>query len=254
MDKIFAIGDIHGNYDLLEKILSKWNEDEEQLLFLGDYIDRGPDSLKVLHKVMELAEEKNAITLSGNHEQIFLYWLKNVETSSEFYFHEKVGGIATINSLFPTTSFHEKLNTMKVTELADEVKDVFSREIKFLNELNKYYVWEPYLFVHAGIDAKVQDFKDSKDDDFYWIREEFYAVPHKAKEIVVFGHTPTINLNEDKSHRVWVSPCQKKIGIDGGVIHEGGQLHGVVFTKNTNELTVYAAKKEEEVFSYKVTV
>ncbi len=70
----------------------------------------------------------------------------------------------------------------------------------------------------------------------------------------MFGHTPTLNLNEDKGNEVWVSPCRKKIGIDGGVIYESGQLHGIVFTKDSNELTVYAAKRDEDVFSYLVTI
>ena len=76
MDKVFAIGDIHGSYDLLEKVLDHWSPEEEQLIFLGDYIDRGKDSLKVLNKVMELSKEYHVITLSGNHEQIFLNWLE----------------------------------------------------------------------------------------------------------------------------------------------------------------------------------
>lgn len=52
MEKVFVIGDIHGSFDLLEKLLTYWNPEEEQLVFLGDYIDRGPDSLKVLKKLL----------------------------------------------------------------------------------------------------------------------------------------------------------------------------------------------------------
>lgn len=71
MDKVFAIGDIHGSYQLLDKVLDYWNPNEELLIFLGDYIDRGKDSLQVLRKVIELSKEYKVITLSGNHEQIF---------------------------------------------------------------------------------------------------------------------------------------------------------------------------------------
>jgi len=254
MDKAFVIGDIHGNYELLEKILTKWNPGEEQLVFLGDYIDRGPDSLKVLRKVIDLTHNHGAIALSGNHEHIFLYWLKNTEKTSEFYFHDKVGGIATIHSFYPEMRENIILNEVNVLELASKVKKEYSSEIDFLKSLVSYYKWDGYLFVHAGIDTHVEDFKKTKDENFYWIREDFYAKPHLAKEIVVFGHTPTINLNEDKGNQVWVSPCHKKIGIDGGVIYEHGQLHGIVFTKGSNGLLVYAAKRTEDVFSYTVTI
>jgi len=100
MDKVFAIGDIHGSYQLLDKVLDYWNPNEELLIFLGDYIDRGKDSLQVLRKVIELSKEYKVITLSGNHEQIFLNWLKKPKVMSEFYFDQKVGGASTIESFF----------------------------------------------------------------------------------------------------------------------------------------------------------
>jgi len=254
MDKVFAIGDIHGNYQSLKKILTKWNPEEEQLVFLGDYIDRGPDSLKVLREVMYYTQNHGAIALSGNHEQILLYWLLNTGKSSEFYFNEKVGGIATIHSFYPEMRENIILDQVNVIELADKVKVEFSSEIDFIKNLKPYYHWDSYVFVHAGIDVHTEDFKQTKEEDFYWIREEFHKAPHLSKEKVVFGHTPTLNLNEDKGNQVWISPCRKKIGIDGGVIYERGQIHGVVFTKGSNELTVYAAKRDEDVVSYTVTI
>ncbi len=175
MDKVFAIGDIHGNYQLLEKILTKWNPEEEQLIFLGDYIDRGPDSLKVLRKVMDLTQNHGAIALSGNHEQILLFWLLNTEKSSEFYFNDKVGGIATIHSLYPEMRENIILDNVNVIELANRVKVEFSAEIDFIKRLKSYYQWDSYLFVHAGIDVHVEDFKKTKEENFYWIREDFYG-------------------------------------------------------------------------------
>ncbi|MFY3790700.1 metallophosphoesterase family protein [Ureibacillus sp. MALMAid1270] len=254
MDKVFAIGDIHGNYQLLENILEKWNPKEELLVFLGDYIDRGPDSLEVLRKVMDLTQNHGAVALSGNHEQLLLYWLMYTEKSSEFYFQEKVGGIATIHSFFPDMKENIIFSDVNVLELATKFKEQYSKEIEFIQQLKLYYQWNSYVFVHAGIDVQFEDFKQTKEETFYWIREEFHGTPHQAKETIVFGHTPTLNLNEDKGNQVWVSPCRKKVGIDGGVINENGQLHGVVFTKDSNELTVYAAQREKDVFSYKVTL
>lgn len=246
MDKVFAIGDIHGSYQLLDKVLHYWNPEEEQLVFLGDYIDRGKDSLKVLRKVMELSKEHKVITLSGNHEQIFLNWLKKPSEMSEFYFNPKVGGASTIESFYaslPDVDIPEDGNVLQIVET---MNTYFAEEIEFLKNLRLYYYWSPYVFVHAGIDAEVEDFLETRAEDYLWIREEFTKVPHKAKEIVVFGHTPSIFLNDDGSSRVWISPCRKKIGIDGGgEIYKDGQIHGVRFYKKSSDIEIYSAGKNE---------
>lgn len=247
MDRVFAIGDIHGSYHLLEKILTFWEPENEQLVFLGDYIDRGKDSLKVLRKVMELSKHYKVITLSGNHEQIFLNWLKKPDEMSEFYFHSKVGGISTVESFY-TSLTSEKITNLNVAEMVKTIKENFQDEIEFLKNLRLYYYWSPYLFVHAGIDAEVDDFLETSAEHYLWIREEFTKVPHKAKEIVVFGHTPTILLNEDGTSRVWISPCRKKIGIDGGgEIYKTGQIHGVRFCKKSPEIEIFSVGNDLDI-------
>jgi len=241
LDKVFVIGDIHGGYSLLESILTKWNPKEEQLVFLGDYIDRGPDSLKVLQKVIQLADDYDVVTLSGNHEQLFLGWLDKPEEISEFYFNPKVGGAATIQSICNDPNLNIASDNFSVKEVTTKIQKEQSKIVSFMKGLRRFYLWGPFLFVHAGISSKEENFRNTKEEDFYWIREEFYNAPHKAKEIVVFGHTPTVLLNEDKSSNVWVSPCRKKLGIDGGgAIFERGQLHGVVFTKGSKEIIVHS--------------
>ncbi|MDN4492949.1 metallophosphoesterase [Ureibacillus aquaedulcis] len=241
MDKVFVIGDIHGCYSLLEPILSKWNPVEEQLVFLGDYLDRGPDSLKVIQRIMQLAQEYDVVTLSGNHERLFLGWLDKPEELSEYYFNPKVGGAATVQSFINNPAFTIASNDFSVKELTTKIQKEQAKVIEFIKGLRRFYLWGPFLFVHAGISPQEENFRKTKEDDFYWIREEFYSTPHKAKEIVVFGHTPTVLLNEDKSSDVWLSPCQKKLGIDGGgAIFERGQLHGVVFTKDSLEITIHS--------------
>ncbi|RUL50508.1 serine/threonine protein phosphatase [Lysinibacillus antri] len=247
VEKVFAIGDIHGNYELLEQLLQFWNPDEEQLVFLGDYIDRGPDSLKVLQTIMDLSEQYEIITLAGNHEQIFLSWLDKPEEVSEFYFNPKIGGADTVKSLYDVPHFSIVVDNFSVIEIAEAIRKKQSAVIKFLKQLRTFYQWDSYLFVHAGIDATVENFKETNKEDYFWIREDFFATPHLAKEIVVFGHTPTPLLNEDRSSNVWVSPCRKKIGIDGGgAIYEAGQLHGLLFSSQSKEIKIYSVAKNTD--------
>ena len=73
--EFFVVGDVHGKIELLKDLLTKWDEENQQLLFLGDLIDRGEDSKACLELVWQLVQEKNAICLTGNHERMFLAWL-----------------------------------------------------------------------------------------------------------------------------------------------------------------------------------
>lgn len=251
MEKIFVIGDIHGSYQLLNKILKYWKPEEEILIFLGDYIDRGKESLQVLRKVIELSKEYKVIALSGNHEQLFLNWLKKPKEMSDFYFDPKVGGFNTVQSFFEALTPATSLENLSTEQMVDIILEHFGDEVEFIKNLRLYYYWRPFIFVHAGINPDVEDFLETSADDFLWIREEFSQVPHKAKEIVVFGHTPTIFLNKDGSSNVWISPCRKKIGIDGGGdIYKGGKIHGVRFRKNSFEIDVVSANDKEVAISH----
>ncbi len=98
MKKIFVIGDVHGKFELLLDILKKWNEERQQLIFLGDLIDRGENSKACLELVWSLVREKGAICLTGNHERMFLAWLRDPVDRYDHY--RRNGGDTTINSFW----------------------------------------------------------------------------------------------------------------------------------------------------------
>ncbi len=81
MTDYYVIGDVHGKAGMLEDLLKTW-DGKTQLLFLGDLIDRGEDSRRVLEMVKDLVDKQGAICLSGNHEYMFLTSLDNPERSS----------------------------------------------------------------------------------------------------------------------------------------------------------------------------
>ena len=86
MTDYYVIGDVHGKAGMLEDLLKTW-DGKTQLLFLGDLIDRGEDSRRVLEMVKDLVDNEGAICLSGNHEYMFLTWLDNPEESYDHYPH-----------------------------------------------------------------------------------------------------------------------------------------------------------------------
>ena len=83
------------------------------------------------------------------------------------------------------------------------------------------------LFVHAGVDLRLDHWLDTVPKDFYWIREPFHTGKNTTGKTIIFGHTPLKGLNEDGDYmKLWQH--DGKIGMDGGAVF-GGALHGVVW-------------------------
>ncbi len=198
--KIFAIGDIHGMRDevisLIENLPYREND---TLIFLGDYIDRGYDSKGVIDFLLDLKKNHpNTIFLKGNHEDMLFSYIEG-RFSEEVYFYN--GGEKTLKSYkIPPFQYHHSKRYLPLSH------------IEFLKELLLYYETEDYIFVHAGLRPGIPlSFQDP--EDLLWIRYEFiYSEEHFGK-LVIFGHT------------VFEEPLimQNKVGIDTGIVF-GGKL------------------------------
>lgn len=201
MGKIFAIGDIHGTLSMLEKMMKNLSIDRKNdtLVFVGDYIDRGPDSMGVVDYVLDIRKEfPNVIYLMGNHEQMFLnYYLEKKD--EDLYLHN--GGMTTLISY----GFMQKgRNELNMPE----------SHMEFFTTLRPYYETEDYIFVHAGMRPGIPLNQQSL-HDLLWIRYEFISSPEKFGKLVVFGHTPFSSGVPFIDHN--------KIGIDTGAVF-GGRL------------------------------
>ena len=223
MDKIFAVGDIHGELNKLNTLLTKWNPDNQQLVLLGDLIDRGADSYGVVHLARHLTDTYGAKVVMGNHEELFLSWLDAPDCEKDLYYPQ--GGRETIHSFFDQRITFTHLPST----VANMLKSQFADDLAFIRNLPYYYDWKDHVFVHAGVNFVHDDWRDTRNSDFCWIRRDFHYKPNHTDKIFVFGHTPTPILNPDKSNDIWFSPCKTKIGIDGGAVF-GGDLHGLLVT------------------------
>ncbi|MFS9028847.1 metallophosphoesterase [Streptococcus cristatus] len=225
MTEYFAIGDVHGKASMLDELLQHW-DGRSQLVFLGDLIDRGEDSRAVLERVKDLVDQEGAVCLSGNHEYMFLTWLDNPEKSYDHY--RRNGGATTINSLLgrPLNAPVDGLADAErvKTEAADLVD--FIRQMPFLLET------EQYIFVHAGLDLELKDWRETSDYQKVWIRAPFHEGSNQTGKRIVFGHTPTFYLLHESpgTDQLWMTE-DGKIGMDGGAVY-GGVLHGVLFDDN----------------------
>lgn len=196
MGKIFAFGDIHGCLARLEKLVAgvKIDYRQDTVVFLGDYIDRGPDSRGVVEFIIDFKKGRdNVICLTGNHEELFINYLMHGKDKGLFFAN---GGNSTLISYGSPQS----------------MDDIPVSHREFFLSLQLCLQTEDYIFVHAGLRPGVALINQER-NDILWIREEFIYSSWDFGKTVVFGHTsfpePLIGMN--------------KIGIDTGAVY-GGKL------------------------------
>ena len=202
--RTLVLSDPHGCYELLVNVLKKanYNPAKDQLIMLGDYIDRGPESKKVVELVMELVAG-GAIGLIGNHEKLLL---AAHDDPDEFELWAINGGREALRS-YGLNPFNHK-----------SVRDIPAEHIKFLAGLPLYHETEDYIFVHAGLNPKTCRPETTNPHDMLWIREKWLYAPYRGKT-VVSGHTPTIKIPGHQKTEIW--PDQGKLVIDTGAFFTG---------------------------------
>ena len=199
---IFAIGDIHGSLDQLISIHNKifnypnYKKEEDLLVYLGDYIDRGLKSKQVVNQILNLKNEEIKTTfLMGNHEEFMCDFLFKEVNNLENWLN--YGADQTFKSYdievveFIKDGFEdhniEKLREVLIEKLGNE-------HLNFFNNLQLTFSVAQYLFVHAGIDPK-KNLTDQSKQDYLWARSnDFFHKDFKAEKIIVHGHTPEKNV------------------------------------------------------------
>lgn len=200
-ERIFAVGDIHGCLDHLQQLIRMLpiRKEKDLLVFIGDYIDRGFDSQGVVEYVRHLRENLcETICLLGNHEQMFLDYLKG--QNEEMFLYN--GGLETLVSY----GLHgrKKVST----------DDLPPGHLAFFQDLQPYYENDDFILVHAGLRPGIP-LSDQSLDDLLWLRFEFIKSDYDFGKTVIFGHTPL-----SKTLPFYGT---KKVGIDTGAVY-GGRL------------------------------
>ncbi|GHB49696.1 metallophosphoesterase [Pseudovibrio japonicus] len=190
--RVYAVGDIHGRYDLLLDCLEKIDRDASTFegdvfeVFLGDYVDRGPQSAEVVKTLCGgPSGSRTRICLKGNHEEMLMQCLRDPHSLSEWL---NYGGRETLASYGINVGGGdlsrdlENIRSQLVDAVAGAPRAFFERlESSF--ELGDYY------FVHAGIKPK-RKLSEQTDSDRLWIRDEFLQYSGSHPKRVVHGHTP----------------------------------------------------------------
>ena len=200
--RLFAIGDIHGCFDSLRELVEHKIKigKSDKLVFLGDYIDRGNQSRKVIDYIIGLKDKDFDITtLIGNHESMLLEALLNEDFLPEWI---RNGGSATLKSLGITS-----------------LKWLDQSYIDFFEALQYYCLIDNFLFVHAGFNDNISNpFEDKY--HMIWSRREEYTNPVLKNKIIIHGHTPV----PEQICRQEIQDKNRVINIDTGCVY--GDIEG----------------------------
>lgn len=213
--RVYAIGDVHGRRDLLDLLLEQIIADDRargaadtQIVFLGDLMDRGPDSSGVIDRAIEVAQMlgDKAHFLMGNHEEVYLGAATGDEKLVRFFC--KIGGRETILSYDIAP---QDYNELSMEELAARMPELLSKHhVDFVSGFKDQIVMGDYAFVHAGVRPGVP-IEKQRSKDLRWIREEFIVDEAPHDKLIVHGHTITDDVEE----------CPNRIGIDTGAYMSG---------------------------------
>ena len=224
--RAYAIGDIHGRLDLLEILLTKIEADiasrprsENLIIFLGDLIDRGPDSATVVERLRTYGPGDAAMVfLSGNHEEVMLRILAG-ERGGLLADWLKFGGAECLASygLDPAV-----LATKGEAAALKAVKAAVPKaHAEFLASFADTFRFGDYLFVHAGIRPGL-GIADQSQRDLRWIREPFLEDDKDHGFVVVHGHTISSKV-EERANRIGLDTGAYRTGILTALAVEGGE-------------------------------
>ncbi len=228
---LYAIGDIHGCSRELELLLARiYPKTSDTVVFLGDYIDRGPDSKGVIDIILDLQSKTNVVALKGNHEQLFLDFLESPQSPGAGVFILNGGGATLASYPGPGGTF-----------------EIPERHIEFLYGLKLKYETATHFFVHAGVPLKpLSEINDADTEALIWSRQPFLSSDYRWEKTIVHGHTPV------------PSPeiLANRINLDTGCVYNGhltaieipsGRLIQVPRESAASRVQVHAPSNEHRV-------
>lgn len=233
---IYVIGDLHGHLAPLQRLLSSVGpKDGDLVVFIGDYIDRGPDSYLLVQELVEMKKQRaNTLFLRGNHEDMMLGSLGYPAVVRDIRTWLYNGGGATLTSYGMEVSLINSLTTMKARDSRKIMgSHIPQPHIDFMTSAELYIETERYFICHAGIDPtlSIREGKE-REEDLLWMRDHLSVGDEPGMKswdkTVVCGHTPLSEVLFE--HRL--------ICLDTG-LHYGGKLSAVeIFTGRVFSVTL----------------
>jgi serine/threonine protein phosphatase 1 len=199
----YFIGDIHGCYNKLIALMKKLNGaicPDDTMVFLGDYIDRGPGSFEVVEYLIDVSSSNplNFVFLKGNHECMLLNYISGL------------GNMFLSNGGMETVASYRKNRKGRFS--------LPSSHMEFFSGLRLFYEGDDFIAVHAGLNPGLSMLSQSE-EDMLWIREKFYRADNRWEKTIIFGHTPAGKIKHGST--VYFDDKRNIIGIDSDAVYGG---------------------------------
>lgn len=195
---IYAIGDIHGQLSELHRVLDLIQQDggsDAQIVFLGDYTDRGPDSRGVIDLLIEGKKSgRNWTFIKGNHDQMFELFMQSPPQHDPYlitelyWLHPRLGGDTTLASYGVESTGRTRVKDTHSEALAA----IPQTHVDFLKSLSFSFDHEDLFFCHAGVRPEVPLAQQTQ-EDLIWIRKGFHEHTAPHPKMIIHGHTPVDN-------------------------------------------------------------
>lgn len=244
--RMVVISDIHAHYELFQKLIYQSNlKEEDYLVIVGDFLEKGEDGLEMLYRVRDLKQRKNTFVLMGNIEAFLLELLCDETEADRLVAFLKA---APFKSILSDTKEILKLdlNKEKPLFIQEQLRNYLKKEIEILQSLDTVLDFDQFLFVHAGIENR-EDWENSSIETMLTLKNFFYQGHSLKDKYVVCGHMPTCNYSDYKiDNSIILSHQRKIISIDGGVgVKSIAQLNAFIIDK-TDEGYIYSSKSVDE--------
>lgn len=191
--RIYAVGDIHGCADLLEGVFARIDADRAASaasrcieVYLGDMVDRGSDTRRVIELLIERAGKFEVVCLKGNHEELALQFLRTPQSFTDW---AALGGRETLLSYGLTPLVRQPDEMEALANAFGSALPPAHRN--FLLGLPAFFSSGDFLFVHAGVKPGVP-LARQRESDLLWIRDEFLGWDAPFEKMIVHGHTPVL--------------------------------------------------------------
>lgn len=223
--RIYAVGDVHGHIKLLDLLHRKITTDLKnnpidgyKIIYIGDYIDRGPDSAGCVEYLINLlATDSNVVCLKGNHEDKLERFLSDPVRVADSFF--TWGGEECASSYGVDMSGYRGTHDQKLQKAAELSEKIPLNHKHFFARLQKKITFGDYMFAHAGIRPGVS-LDQQSDRDLLWIRSDFISHSEPFEKVIVHGHTPAYPL-EVLPNRINVDTHAYHTGVLSCIVLQG---------------------------------
>jgi len=222
--KYFVFSDVHGEYDALIRSLEEAgyerNNPTHKLVSLGDEFDRGPDSRKIYNFLIQ----NHAICVKGNHDVMFQEYLEKGMDGEFVLFNILHNGLGeTIKSFTGLLDKQFSIETLQKARVSVQSRDSV---LRWLQNKPLFYETDTFIFVHAGINPKLRDWKDTDEHYALWdIEDSHKSCPNVGNKVVVIGHHHAFRVRQNGLENGNGDPDLSQIDMHTNSRDENGNYH-----------------------------